>query len=261
MRETRALSVAQAPATISRKKLEAMAPKEPTTALTFYSAAMETYYERVTRLVEKHVLSRLPVAGSGDELDRTALRLGLGALQIDMLALAEKTRSPARTAARRAGSSAAREVGRLLNTKIPKDDRQAALEDGFAQRNVELVRRIAGDQVRAIEKAIDEYVEGTSLRAAILDSTHVARNRANLIGRDQVHKHQDQQISFWSVELGSEAYVYVDKRDERVRRSHREHYGKIFRWSSPPSTGHPGTEPGCRCKPVPIEAFFGTATL
>lgn len=256
MAETRALRTSRPPETIPRGKLQALAPKDPSAALLGYSAAQDAYYARVLKLVDKHLLQRLPVLGSGDPLDRTGLQLGLAALQIDLLALAEKTRVPARVAGRRAAESAAKEVGRMMRVSLPKRDaRVAALADAFAAENVALMRRIAAAQTARIQKAIDEYVEGESMRATILDATWVARNRANLIGRDQVHKMQDQQVSFWCVELGSEGYIYVDSRDERVRESHREHHGKFFRWDTPPSTGHPGTQIQCRCKAVPVEAF------
>lgn len=255
MAETKALQASRPPPeSVPRGKLEALAPAPPHAALTAYSAAMDTYYQRVLSLVEKHVLSRLPVLGSGEDLDRTGLQLGLAALQLDMVSLAEKTRVPARSAAMRAGSNARREVERMLQTKLPDDGRTLMLAEDFAQRNVELVRRIASAQVQRIQKAIADHKEGHSMRRDILDATWVARNRSQLIGRDQLYKFQDTFVRHWSVAAGSTHYVYVDRRDERVRESHREHHGKIFSWTIPPSTGHPGTQWGCRCRAVPVEA-------
>lgn len=42
-------------------------------------------------------------------------------------------------------------------------------------------------------------------------------------------------------------YIWRTRRDGRVRSSHAENDGKVFAWDNPPSTGHPGEAPGCRC--------------
>ncbi len=49
----------------------------------------------------------------------------------------------------------------------------------------------------------------------------------------------------------TERYVWRTQRDERVRPSHRMNDGRIFSWSDPPSTGHPGEDYNCRCEAVP----------
>lgn len=49
----------------------------------------------------------------------------------------------------------------------------------------------------------------------------------------------------------TERYVWRSRRDEKVRPAHRANDGHIFSWSTPPETGHPGTEPNCRCVAVP----------
>lgn len=33
----------------------------------------------------------------------------------------------------------------------------------------------------------------------------------------------------------------------QVRSSHAANEGQVFSWANPPETGHPGSEPGCRC--------------
>lgn len=49
-------------------------------------------------------------------------------------------------------------------------------------------------------------------------------------------------------------YVGRTKRDDNVRKSHRENDGRLFNWASPPDTGHPGVEFGCRCQAVPYSS-------
>ncbi|QJE73761.1 minor capsid protein [Aerophototrophica crusticola] len=50
------------------------------------------------------------------------------------------------------------------------------------------------------------------------------------------------------------SYVWRTMRDERVRPSHAERDGKVFRWSDPPQGGHPGEASNCRCWAEPVEA-------
>jgi SPP1 gp7 family putative phage head morphogenesis protein len=42
-------------------------------------------------------------------------------------------------------------------------------------------------------------------------------------------------------------YVWRTQQDEKVRAAHGANDGRIFAWDSPPSTGHPGEDYGCRC--------------
>ena len=64
---------------------------------------------------------------------------------------------------------------------------------------------------------------------------------------------------------GTDRYVWRTQRDERLRPSHRMNDGRIFSWSDPPDTGHPGEDYNCRCEAIPyVEgqtefAFFDLA--
>jgi SPP1 gp7 family putative phage head morphogenesis protein len=42
-------------------------------------------------------------------------------------------------------------------------------------------------------------------------------------------------------------YIWHTQEDSRVRPSHAANNRKVFSWSSPPVTGHPGQERFCRC--------------
>lgn len=58
-------------------------------------------------------------------------------------------------------------------------------------------------------------------------------------------------------------YIWRTRGDERVRSSHAANNGKIFAWDTPPDTGHPGEDYGCRCwaephKPKLEESYFQT---
>jgi SPP1 gp7 family putative phage head morphogenesis protein len=49
----------------------------------------------------------------------------------------------------------------------------------------------------------------------------------------------------------TERYVWRTRGDIKVRPAHRRNDGRIFSWSDPPSTGHPGVGYNCRCEAVP----------
>lgn len=58
--------------------------------------------------------------------------------------------------------------------------------------------------------------------------------------------------------MGIEFYVWQTQNDPRVRGSHAEREGKIFRWDTPPEGGHPTQDFGCRCyaRPLGIEGYW-----
>jgi hypothetical protein len=57
---------------------------------------------------------------------------------------------------------------------------------------------------------------------------------------------------------GSESYLWITRRDERVRPLHAELESTVQRWDDPPLAGlpsfhgHPGQAGGCRCTPWPL---------
>ena len=48
-------------------------------------------------------------------------------------------------------------------------------------------------------------------------------------------------------------YVWRTRGDSRVRPEHAANNGRVFYWSDPPPTGHPGEAYGCRCRAEPCE--------
>lgn len=254
--ETRALRGDRAAAAerISRATRVAHAPRPPLSAVGGYVSAADNYAQRVLKLAEKHVLARLPVLGSGDPLDRAGLELGLAAMQIDMLALAEKMRRPARVAGKRSAKHAQREVARMMGLKRIDAPGTDWLVEDFAARSVGYFRNIAAAQVEQVRKAIAEHEEGDSLRADILHSLWVSRNRSKLIASDQAYKLQANQVEQWARGVGSEGYIWVESVSADRRHEHIPRYGKFFRWDAPPPDGHPGTQPNCKCSTLPAES-------
>jgi len=59
----------------------------------------------------------------------------------------------------------------------------------------------------------------------------------------------------WSVKQARPTthYIWRTRGDEKVRPSHAANDGKVFAWDSPPPTGHPGEDYGCRCTAEPYQ--------
>ena len=245
---------------LSRVAREALAPKPPAAALAQYSIVMSTYTTRAEALVERLVLSKLPVVGSGDELDRGALEAGLADLGEQLDVLAERTRRSTQAAANRAAQHARGETQRILNMAIPKrDPRVTLVAHDFAEAGVARMKRAGVAQVAQIRKNIAAYVEGESMRAEILRALWVTRNRAQAVARGVVYGVQTQLIASYAQAVGGTSYIWCTRRDERVRHGHSALDGRTFRWDAPPNTGngegnnHPSGAVSCRCRALPLE--------
>lgn len=53
-------------------------------------------------------------------------------------------------------------------------------------------------------------------------------------------------------------YIWRTARDERVRTAHAANEGRVFAWTDPPETGHPGEAHQCRCWAQP---YYGNPTV
>jgi SPP1 gp7 family putative phage head morphogenesis protein len=246
-------------------RAKALAPAQPTGAANRYAAAMSRYSGQVRRQVEKHVLSKLPVVGSGDPLNVQALEQGLFELRRALDAMVPAYGRNGIAAARATALTARLEVERMMNVSfrnIPgRAEGEAAFLVAFGHRQVQLLENINAAQVERIRLAILQYTEGDSMRQDILDALWVSRNRAQMVAHNEVHALNTDIIAYWAQQAGSEEFVWVTSHDERVRHGHAVLDGTVHRWDSPPNTGRkegnnlPGHPPGCRCRAVPKEAL------
>jgi len=108
---------------------------------------------------------------------------------------------------------------------------------------------ITGDDDFNLEKMIFDTIEST-------DKT--AKWRARLISRDQISKINGNLSELMQKDIGVTKYVWRTSVDERVRKTHRHNNNKIFRWDSPPDTGHPSHDVQCRCYADP---YFKDVTI
>lgn len=135
-----------------------------------------------------------------------------------------------------------------------------------------LIKTIDAEYFQQIEEAVlrnfqqREQPEGRSLLEQIKHIGDVSHSRASLIARDQTAKINIAVTQARNQELGIEEYVWRTAKDRRVTGTpggkwpegnyvHGNHYkreGKVYRWDSPPSDGHPGFAINCRCVADPI---------
>ena len=139
----------------------------------------------------------------------------------------------------------------------------------WVQENLDLIKSIDAETLRKIRETMADMILGTVDRAELTrdlqrglvpaifkkpleEITRRERNRAALIGRDQVGKLNGRLTEYYQRQAGIEEYEWSTAGDERVRPSHRALAGKIFKWNSPPPEGHPGQPIQCRCIADPI---------
>ena len=79
----------------------------------------------------------------------------------------------------------------------------------------------------------------------------ISRRRADLIGHDQVNKHNARMTETRHRSMGIQTYFWTTQRDQKVRDEHREREGVEFANNAPPPDGHPGIPVGCRCFRTP----------
>lgn len=126
--------------------------------------------------------------------------------------------------------------------------------------NVDLIKSLPSqylDKTRSL--VLNGAAQGRrheDLAEDIKKQLNVSETRAKLIARDQMAKVNASITEAKQQALGIIEYEWSTAGDERVRESHADNDGKIFRWDSPPAeTGHPGDDVNCRCVAIPIINF------
>jgi SPP1 gp7 family putative phage head morphogenesis protein len=129
--------------------------------------------------------------------------------------------------------------------------------DDWISENTALIESIPADLHQRVARITrDEFRQGQ--RAEVVEEKiravfPVTRNRAILIARDQSNKLNGQLTRKRQTGLGIESYIWRTSNDDRVRVTHAENNGKVFKWNNPPAeTGHPGQDINCRCTAEPV---------
>lgn len=122
--------------------------------------------------------------------------------------------------------------------------------------NIDLIKSIPEQYFEKLGDAVGKNMERgmrfEDLAKEIERIGDVTESRAKLIARDQTSKMNGAFNEARQTSLGIDRYRWQTAGDERVREEHAENDGKVFRWSDPPATGHPGHDVNCRCVAIPV---------
>ena len=121
--------------------------------------------------------------------------------------------------------------------------------------NIDLIKSIPEQYFEKLGDAVGKNMERgmrfEDLAKEIERIGDVTESRAKLIARDQTSKMNGAFNQARQTSLGIDKYQWQTSGDERVRPEHDANDGEVFRWDSPPATGHPGHDVNCRCVAIP----------
>jgi SPP1 gp7 family putative phage head morphogenesis protein len=149
-----------------------------------------------------------------------------------------------------------RSVGVDVSGIFAHDMEIRSVMDVARRANIDLITSIPEEYFDKLELAIQKnFVEGVryeDLAKVVQHVADVTDSRVKVIARDQTSKMNSSFNAVRQQSVGIEKYTWQTSEDERVRESHAEHDGKVFRWDSPPDdTGAPGEDILCRCNAIP----------
>lgn len=137
-----------------------------------------------------------------------------------------------------------------VDSFLRMSDIQPILEASIRE-NVSLISGLNAETKKRVEQII---FEGFALRKtkaeitkSLAEAMGITQRRARSIAGDQTHKLNSLLTGLRQKQLGFNKYLWRTRRDDRVRKLHREREGKTFSWDNPPSDGHPGWPINCRC--------------
>lgn len=129
------------------------------------------------------------------------------------------------------------------------------MQKTWVSENTRLIKSIPEDQLSDMQGIIQRGVlNGSSadtIKSQIVDRYGIAENRAKLIAVDQIGKANAALTKQRQGDAGIDGYIWRGVLDGRERQLHIDREGKSFKWSSPPSDGHPGQPVRCRCYAEP----------
>ena len=125
----------------------------------------------------------------------------------------------------------------------------ADLERLWVDQNLDLIKSIDADTMARIKKAMNEAIvrniDSGELTEYLVDQlqeiVRIERNRAVLIGTDQVGKLNGRITQYQQQRAGLTSYIWETAHDSRVRDSHQARQGRRYYWSNPPGDGHPAS--------------------
>lgn len=127
---------------------------------------------------------------------------------------------------------------------------------GWAVENALLIKSIPEQMLTQVAvvtaKGVQQGMSIRDLQRDISERFGVSDSRAELIARTETGKLNSQMTQERMRSAGVDSYIWRTASDERVRPEHAGMEGKKFKWSEPPTTGHPGEDFQCRCYAEPV---------
>ncbi len=128
----------------------------------------------------------------------------------------------------------------------------APILEAAIQANVDLIKTIPARFHTALKTEMLNINRATpfdqhAVSSALKKSYKVGGYTVRRIARDQTSKTIGKLSEARQVNLGIVRYQWRTAADERVRETHQQNDGAVFRWDQAPSTGHPGDDIQCRC--------------
>lgn len=130
--------------------------------------------------------------------------------------------------------------------------------EGVIRGNVKLLKSIGPEAHEGMAGRLKQHLHKHPFdRKAVFDMMRQEYgktvSRAKLIAHDQTGKTVGKLNEYRQTQCGIDSYTWLSSRDARVRPTHVDNDGKVFKWKEPPlETGHPKQDVRCRCDAIPV---------
>ena len=153
-----------------------------------------------------------------------------------------------------------------LGLKVIEPQSQlATAEKVWLRQNASLIKSIPAEVAEHVRQKVETMVpQGArweTIAKQLREEHGIAKNRAQLIARDQVGKYNADLAQTRMQACGINAYSWSGAQDNRERASHLALQGTVWTFDKPPPIGNPGTPIQCRCVAVPQTTAVPTSTL
>jgi SPP1 gp7 family putative phage head morphogenesis protein len=247
-----------------------------------YQKKLRSLSFRVKDIINKNIVQSLPIIMSSVELVRPDHSDGIGddvrdlfkatRLQIDREIPEYEIDQIAQGTAEEINGWNKKQVHRMLKAGLGIDIfineiwlRQEM--ENFVNANVSLIKSNNETFLKQVETTVFEGMRKGTRHEQIakqilgfgkdelgnVSKFRKAKNRANLIARDQANKFNGKLNELRQTSIGVKKYTWRTVGDARVRDSHEARDGNIYTWAKGSEIGtHPGEEIQCRCWAEPV---------